>query len=338
MHRIFLQVLLSAILSFSVSGFAAEKPLTEGPTTVTDASNDQTRAYLQLQDQLHTALLAIEQARREAETNAQRQKEAVDQARDENEATARRSSELLNARLRVIEQTLTNQHDSAVEAMQKSNRFMIVLAATFGGIGFLAMVLTAFCLWRALTRVAQITSSLQPLHALNVRPLTSGLSGPDAPFVTLNGPEMSTSRLLGAIERLEKRIQELERGAPLPAGGVVAGQIEDGEPATRLAALLSRGQEFLDTEQAENALACFEQALALVPNNAEALVKKGSALEQLKRLEEAIACYDRAIAVNDGLTVAYLHKGAVFNQLERFSEALECYEQALRTQQKPVSQ
>ncbi len=322
-------------MSLSIVAMAADKPATEGPQTAPEGSNDSARAYLQLQDQLHTALLAIEQARRDAETNAQQQKDAVEQARQETEATARRSAELINARLRVIEQTLTNQHDSAVEAMQKSNRFMIALAAIFGGIGFVAMLLTAFCLWRALTRVAQITSSLQPFHAMNVRPLAAGLGGPDAPFVTLNGPEMSSSRLLGAIERLEKRIQELERSAPLPAAA--AAQIEDGESATRLNAILAKGQAFLDTNEPERALACFDQALELVPNDAETLVKKGSALEQLKRLEEAIECYDRAIAADEGMTVAYLHKGAVFNQLERFNEALECYEQALRTQQKPVN-
>src|SRR5688572_6223030 len=171
MHRTFLRILLSLVLSLSVASLAADKSPLEAPQTASEASNESTRAYLQLQDQLHTALLAIEQARREAETNAQQQKEAVEQARQETETTARRSAELINARLRVIEQTLTNQHDSAVEAMQKSNRFMLALAAVFGGIGFVAMLLTAFCLWRALTRVAQITASLQPLHPMNVRPM-----------------------------------------------------------------------------------------------------------------------------------------------------------------------
>lgn len=334
MHQTFLRIFLSLVLSWSAACLAADKPA-ETPGPVSEASNDTTRAYLQLQDQLHTALLAIEQARRDAETNAQQQKEAVEQARQETEATARRSAELINARLRVIEQTLTNQHDSAAEAMQKSNRFVIALAAVFGGIGFVAMAVTAFWLWRALSRLAQITSTLQPFHAMNVRPLAPGLGGPEAPFVTLNGPEMSSSRLLGAIERLERRIQDLERGAPLPAGGAV--QVEDGETGTRLNATLEKGQTFLDTNEPERALACFDQALALVPNDAEALVKKGSALEQLKRFEEAIECYDKAIAADEGMTVAYLHKGAVFNQLERFNEALECYEQALRTQQKPVN-
>ncbi len=338
MHRTFWRAFLIIALSCSIHGRAAEKAEAEAPATNTtsDAAKDNMRAYLQLQDQLHSALLAIEQARKEAETNSRRNSEALDQARQEADESARRSAELVGARLRVIEQTLTNQHDRTADAMQRSNRFMIMLAAVFGGVGFLGMLFTAFCLWRALTRVAQITASLQPLHAMHLRQMTSGLGGPDGPFVTLNGPEMSSTRLLGAIDRLEKRIRDLEHTSGVP-DNTIKGQIANGEPSADLASALEKGQGFLNTEAPEKALACFEEALKLAPEHAEALVKKGTALEQLKRLEEAIACYDRAIAANETMTVAYLHKGAVFNQLERFSEALECYEQALRTQQKPVN-
>ena len=58
------------------------------------------------------------------------------------------------------------------------------------------------------------------------------------------------------------------------------------------------------------------------------------ALERLRRTEEALDCYDRAIAVDGSLTAAYLHKGSVFNRLERYEEALRCYEQALQTEQR----
>jgi tetratricopeptide (TPR) repeat protein len=336
MHRIFARTFLAITLSFSASGLAADKPDAPAGNAVPPSESqaptqEQLRAYLQLQDQLHSALLAIEQARKEAEAAAQKHAQAIQETRDESDTASRRSAELIGARLRLIEQTLTNQHDRAVEAMQKSNRFMITLAAVFGGIGFLGMLFTAFCLWRALTRVAQITASLQPLHALHGRHTTSAVAGGDAPFVTLNGPETSSSRLLGAIEKLEKRIEDLEHTSLLPDS------TEAARNASGLTAALANGQALLDSNEPEKALVCFDEALALEPGNAEALVKKGAALERLKRLEDAIECYDKAIAANQAMTVAYLHKGAVYNQLERFSEALECYEQALRTQQKPVN-
>ena len=100
-----------------------------------------------------------------------------------------------------------------------------------------------------------------------------------------------------------------------------------------VANLLAEGQSLLDAQQPDKALECFEVALGLEPEHAEALVKKGGALEKLGRTDEAIACYDRAIAADETLTIAHLHKGGLFNRLARYDEALQCYEQALRTQE-----
>jgi tetratricopeptide (TPR) repeat protein len=339
MHRLFLRSFFLALMC-SWPAWSADKPepapANDKPPAEPSAEAQQSlRAYLQLQEQLHSALLAIEQARKDADAAAQRNNQAIQQAREESEAAAQRNTDMIGARLKLIEQTLTNQRDREMEAMQKSNRFMLTMAAVVGGIGFIGMLFTAFCFWRALTRVAQITSSLQPLPSLGHHS-AAALSNADGPFVTLNGPEMSSTRLLGAIERLEKRIHDLEHTSLLPH--TVEAEIEAiGSNTESVATLMTKGQALLSANEPDKALACFEEVLKADPQHAEALVKKGTALEQLKRLEEAIDCYDKAIASNQAMTVAYLHKGAVYNQLERFSEALECYEQALRTQQKAVN-
>ena len=65
---------------------------------------------------------------------------------------------------------------------------------------------------------------------------------------------------------------------------------------------------------------------------ADALARKGATLEQLNRLEEALACYERAIALDAKFTDAYVGKGRVLNQLERYPEALECFEHASQLQ------
>jgi tetratricopeptide (TPR) repeat protein len=322
--------------------FCADKPEQPAPPAddrpVEPAAEAQHtfRAYLQLQEQLHSALLAIDQARKDAEASAERNNRAIQQAREESETAARRNAELIGTRLKLIEQTLTNQRDSELTAMQQTNRFIFTMAAVVGGIGFLGMAFTAFCFWRALTRVAQITASLHPWTGFGQH--AEPALGNSNPFVTLNGPEMSSTRLLGAIERLEKRIHDLEDTALLPhSTDTHEIRQQHGSGAESVSTLLAKGQAFLDSREPDKALACFEEVIRNEPRHAEALVKKGTALEQLKRPEEAIDCYDQAIAANQTMTVAYLHKGAVYNQLERFSEALECYEQALRTQQKPVN-
>jgi len=113
--------------------------------------------------------------------------------------------------------------------------------------------------------------------------------------------------------------------------------LPDTGPASQLVLLLAKGQTLLSLDKAEEALACFDQVVALEPRHAEALVKKGTALERLRRTDEALECYDRAIAMDGMLTTAYLRKGGVFNRLERYDEALKCYEQALQIGQKSAA-
>jgi tetratricopeptide (TPR) repeat protein len=117
---------------------------------------------------------------------------------------------------------------------------------------------------------------------------------------------------------------------------VVPGPAEaaDLQPVDQVSLLLGKGQALLNLGEAEQALSCFDQAVALSPNHADALVKRGMALEKLQRMEAAIESYDRAIAANASMTLAYLYKGAVCNRLQRFREALECYENALKSEQK----
>ena len=162
--------------------------------------------------------------------------------------------------------------------------------------------------------------------------------------------EQSKARLTGAVDMLQKRILELEQSVRRHAGGGSSGrrerlppkvQIQTTEAGRRdraecVANLLDEGQSLLDEQEPEKALECFEVALGLEPEHAEALVKKGGALEKLGRTDEAIACYDRAIAADETLTIAHLHKGGLFNRLARYDEALQCYEQALRTQEKKM--
>jgi len=162
--------------------------------------------------------------------------------------------------------------------------------------------------------------------------------------------------LRGALERLEKRIDELEHAArpPLNEGSSTGAEPDAIVPpspkeaaadtvpadsavptdAARITLLMGKGQSLLNLDQTEAALACFDELLALDASHPEALVKKGAALERLRKLDEALVCYDRAIAADGSLTIAYLYKGGLCNRMERFGEALQCYEQALRTQEK----
>ena len=184
--------------------------------------------------------------------------------------------------------------------------------------------------------------------------------------------EEVSHRFLGAIEKLEQRIVELEHtshrpspaesqpgdgngdqptegdgnGGPLEFSVSALNQKQYGEidaaadsaqpdPHDQAALWIGKGQAFLNLGNVEDALSCFENALDAGPQHAaDAYVKRGLALERMEKMEDALESYNQAIAADDSMTLAYLYKGAVCNRLQRYREALDCYESALRCEQK----
>ena len=112
------------------------------PVSIVETNNQEIlRAYLQLQEQLHLTQLAIEQNRQEArETVAQ-------------------TSDLLVGKLQTIEKALEAQRTREIEAMQSSNRVMLLVAGTFASVGFVAMLLMSFFQWRTVSRLALISGA-----------------------------------------------------------------------------------------------------------------------------------------------------------------------------------
>lgn len=323
----------------------AQESTTNPPSaTVTEANTNTQeilRAYLQLQEQLHLTQLAVEQNRKEARE------------------TAAQASEALAARLRGIEQTMASERFRELESIQSSNHVLLILAGSFAVIGFLAMLLSSVFQWRTVNKLSQMPNSFS-VPALGASADPKELGSGDH-LVSVGPAEASSLRLLTAVEQLDQRLHQLEHstraslpqpttvsrtehldGAPAENG--VSHEPVPAEPGTsdpahapqnqHVLGLLGKGQSMLSLDDPHGAIACFEEALQLEPQNAEAWVRKGTALERLQQLDQAIACYDRALQADPSLTVAHLHKGGLFNRLERFSEALECYEKALRTQEK----
>lgn len=322
----FILPLVLAIAPLSVAADATNVTEPAPAKQETSTSPEVLRAYLELQEQLHAARLAIERNRQEAEI------------------AAAHNTELVAVRLKALEDSLVAQRArelEAIETIQNANRLMIKIGSACAAVGFIALLLTAYFQWRAVSRLTEFS-------VLSQGPLTLGRGALPSPGLadlpTVGAlPDQINSRLLGALERLEKRIIELENIArtplgepasttgPIPANGANTGN------SKRVAVLLAKGESLMNLDKTEEALACFDEILALEPDHSEALVKRGDALERLHRIDEAIGCYDRAIAAGGSLTVAYLHKGGLFNRLERYEEALHCYEQALRTQDKTPS-
>jgi tetratricopeptide (TPR) repeat protein len=91
----------------------------------------------------------------------------------------------------------------------------------------------------------------------------------------------------------------------------------------------NKGKALAELGRREEAISCYDQALALDPRHAAAWNNKGSALCNLGRREEAISCYDQALAIDPRDAAAWDNKGNALADLGRHAEAISCYDQAL---------
>ena len=162
-------------------------------------AQDSLNAFLQIQEQLHATQLLIESNRVAAAAEAQRN--AAD----------------LNARIQVLEQTVATQRASENEATQKAQRLTLILAGAFGVVGLAAMLFMAYFQWRTVTRLVEL-SALRPsalaLDDGNASPMLSAGEVHAAPERA--AVQLSNARLFNVVERLEKRILELEHTARAP--------------------------------------------------------------------------------------------------------------------------
>jgi tetratricopeptide (TPR) repeat protein len=312
-----------AAMLFLVAGAGTALPqTTNGQSASTPEELSQAellKSYIHLQEQLHSAQLAIERNRVEYQEAARAQAAAI--------------TEKLNS----IHAALDAERQRQQDEMQRSNRTLLWVASAFGGVGLMAMLFTVLFLWRTMGRMAEVSAMRGQLAA----PASQGLLPADTGGLPGKTVEISNQRLLAVIDRLEHRVFDLESTAARPLPPPTQPTVPDsatppaagpGGNAARITVLLGKGQSLLNVDKAQEAMACYDEILALDENHPEALVKKGAALERLKQDDEALRCYDRAIAADRTMTIAYLYKGGVYNRLERYNEALECYEQALRAQ------
>jgi tetratricopeptide (TPR) repeat protein len=309
------KILLLSLVA-GVGLFCGAFALADGTNAaVSQANADQVNAFLQIQAQLHDTQLAFESNRQQTI------------------AALQHNADTLNTNIQLLEQNMASEAESA----QSVERFMFIA----GGIGILALVAVVtvvFLQLRTATRLIELAMS-SPASALNTsRALPVVETANALPPSARAALEFSNARLLGVIERLEKRILELEHTAhvPLEENNLAGLRIET-PTERRVADLVAEGQLYLDTNKPEKAISCFDSALDIHPNLADALIKKASALEKMEKLDDAIACYDRAIEAEESATTALLQKGGLLNRLARYEEALQCYERALQTQERKAA-
>jgi tetratricopeptide (TPR) repeat protein len=85
---------------------------------------------------------------------------------------------------------------------------------------------------------------------------------------------------------------------------------------------------FGSLERNEEALAAFDEAILLNPQNANVWHEKGMVLESLERFEEAVVAYDESIRLNPQNANTFRRKGAILRKLGRKDEAIEANDES----------
>jgi len=96
-----------------------------------------------------------------------------------------------------------------------------------------------------------------------------------------------------------------------------------------LADLVNRGLSLSSLGRLDEALACYDQALALDPREKVVHNNRGNVLRQLGRVQQALASIDRALELDPSYADAWSNKGLLFTHAARYEEAIACYERAL---------
>lgn len=263
------------------------------------------------------------------------------------EALADENNALSN-RLADLQQALLAQKDRELDLARQSHAFnMKLLGAAALGIVLVVMLSYWFQL-RCFNRVIEVTRSLPAYQ-------TPAL---------LEQETSAGSKLLDAVKLLETRIQQLELPRPAtpdhsvpaiqaapastetataslpkpepddvaPAGPMKAPKADPEPPGPQPAnpsLLLAKGQVLLDMDRLQEAVSCFQEAVALDPQNAEAHFKKGIAWERMNRLELALEAYEDTLKLNPKRAAAQVYKARVLQALHRYDEALSVYDSAL---------
>ena len=79
----------------------------------------------------------------------------------------------------------------------------------------------------------------------------------------------------------------------------------------------------------EEAIACFDKALAVNPRYAHCWNNKGAVLFAIRRYEESLSCFDKSLTIDANQVNAWSNMGNVLETLGRHEEAIRCQDKAL---------
>lgn len=99
-----------------------------------------------------------------------------------------------------------------------------------------------------------------------------------------------------------------------------------------LDALIAQGLKFVESDQYAEAIASYEQAIQLQPQNPIAWYHRADAMANLGQYEQALAGFDQVIQLQPNHAAAWIFRAVMLIYLERYQEALYSCDRALTIQ------
>ena len=102
-----------------------------------------------------------------------------------------------------------------------------------------------------------------------------------------------------------------------------------------ISSIIDDGLQHKDNEEYESAIACFDQAIKINPNNHVPYRHKGDVLLKKEDYNGAIDAYKKAIVTNPKKNYeTYYRKGYAYSKLRDYRQAIESYDEALKVKPK----
>ena len=92
---------------------------------------------------------------------------------------------------------------------------------------------------------------------------------------------------------------------------------------------MNKGRALARLKKNDEAIACFDEVLTILPYNADALFNKGVAYAAQEKYEEAILCYNQFLKINPKHVLVLVNKGRALARLKKNDEAIACFDEAL---------
>ncbi len=93
---------------------------------------------------------------------------------------------------------------------------------------------------------------------------------------------------------------------------------------------------FCERGHYQDAIAAFDQAISINPNDAKAWNHRGNALSALGRCCEALVAYDRAVSLRSDYHQAWFNRGLLLVEMMAYGNAIESYDRAIDLEPDPI--